>query len=145
MSDRSTWYQQEDEEQRQAFELYYGLGFRRSYAQVAHQVGVSLSTIKNWARAFRWQERIDQRGLPHITAHQAAGQQESDDQLNRYRQLIEAAQATTLKSMTVTSGKTTVRELIRLLAMRLDSEETALATALDSMTMATVVIYDPDK
>jgi len=37
------------------------MGAKRSYAAVAREVGVSKSTVKNWARAFRWQLRLEAR------------------------------------------------------------------------------------
>ena len=51
----------EQDNHRKAFETYYALGEKRSYRQVAQQLGISLPTVKLWARAFGWQERIRER------------------------------------------------------------------------------------
>lgn len=45
----------------QAFERYYALGEKRTYRQVATDLGVSLSTVKQWSRKHRWKERIAER------------------------------------------------------------------------------------
>jgi len=47
--------------QKCAFEIYYALGERRSYAAVAEKLGMSTSTIKQWARKFGWRKRLDHR------------------------------------------------------------------------------------
>ena len=46
-----------------AFEHYYGLGEQRSYERVAAEFSVAASTVKLWARSFRWQERARERDL----------------------------------------------------------------------------------
>ena len=51
----------EKEHNTQAFEAYYALGPKRSHSAVAKKLGVSVSTIKNWSRSFRWRERIAER------------------------------------------------------------------------------------
>jgi hypothetical protein len=49
--------------QQRAFESYYALGFGRSYASVARELGVSVATVKLWGRSFGWQERVRERDL----------------------------------------------------------------------------------
>jgi transposase len=44
-----------------AFEYYHGLGAKRRYRAVAEHFGVSLSTIKAWARAGHWRQRLAER------------------------------------------------------------------------------------
>ncbi len=56
-----TRIQTEKEHNTQAFEAYYALGPKRSHSAVAKKLGVSVSTIKNWSRSFRWRERIAER------------------------------------------------------------------------------------
>ena len=51
----------EQENHRKAFEMYFALGEKRSYRQIAQQLGVSLPTIKNWAAEFDWRRRIAER------------------------------------------------------------------------------------
>jgi transposase len=47
----------------QAFDYYYSLGHERSYPQVASEFTVSLTSIKKWAKAFKWQQRIIDRDI----------------------------------------------------------------------------------
>lgn len=47
--------------QKCAFEIYYALGDERSYAAVAEKLGMSTSTIKQWARKFGWRKRLNHR------------------------------------------------------------------------------------
>jgi transposase len=51
----------EQEHHSQAFEAYHQLGPKRSHKAVAEQLGVSVASVKNWSRSFRWQERIAER------------------------------------------------------------------------------------
>jgi hypothetical protein len=53
--------QTERDHQKRAFELYYSLGTRRSYRQIAEQLHVSLSTVKLWSRSFYWRNRVAER------------------------------------------------------------------------------------
>lgn len=50
--------QEESSLQRGAFRMYWDLGDERSYAAVAKILDMSVSTIKCWARKFKWQERL---------------------------------------------------------------------------------------
>ena len=47
----------------EAFEYYYSLGDNRSYPQVASQFTVSLTSIKKWAKSFKWQQRVQERDI----------------------------------------------------------------------------------
>ena len=47
--------------QQRALEVYWSLGPKRSYQRVAGQIGVSVSTIKSWARQHGWKEQIVER------------------------------------------------------------------------------------
>ena len=48
---------QEDERQATAFQYYVSLGWKRSYARVAQELGLHLRTIERWGRAFNWVQR----------------------------------------------------------------------------------------
>ena len=45
----------------EAFEYYYLLGNDRSYPQVASKFTVSLTSVKKWAKEFKWQQRVQDR------------------------------------------------------------------------------------
>ena len=46
---------------RKAFERYYALGDQRTYARLAAEIGVDVSTLKLWGRSFGWSQRIGER------------------------------------------------------------------------------------
>ena len=48
----------ETQRHREAFEQYYLLGDKRSYPKVASKFSVSRTSVKKWAKAFDWQERV---------------------------------------------------------------------------------------
>lgn len=48
---------------RKAFEYYYSLGSKRSYPQVASLFTVSLTSVKKWAKSFKWQQRVRDRDI----------------------------------------------------------------------------------
>jgi hypothetical protein len=50
----------EKERHKQAFKYYCSLGLKRSYRRVADKMKVSVSTIKNWSRDFRWKQRVEE-------------------------------------------------------------------------------------
>lgn len=52
---------EEKPHQREAFEVYYRLGPQRSYNRMAKETGYSRGSIQNWARAFNWKERLEER------------------------------------------------------------------------------------
>lgn len=51
----------ENAEQRMAFEIYYRAGQDRSIIKVANQVGKAKSTVELWSRKYRWQPRVKER------------------------------------------------------------------------------------
>lgn len=112
-------YRQENELQKQAFEMYYGLGLKRTYAAVAKAFEKSISTIKNWSRAFGWRQRIEQRNAART---QLLGESAHDDvveQTERWLKLVEVAEAWTMKYLAEGRTKPTVKELVSLIEARL--------------------------
>ena len=51
----------EQEHHRKAFEVYFSLGAKRSYKEVAKQMGVSPSAVKLWSKSFDWPKRLGER------------------------------------------------------------------------------------
>lgn len=49
--------------QREAFEVYYGLGAKRSLKLVAERVERTERTIAGWSRAHNWVDRVKQREI----------------------------------------------------------------------------------
>lgn len=49
--------------QKEAFEIYYALGSKRSLKVVAQQAGKTERTVAGWSRSFNWRARITQREI----------------------------------------------------------------------------------
>jgi predicted transcriptional regulator len=75
----------------EAFEYYASLGPGRTYRQVAEKLGVSLPTVKRWAKENSWISRVDEREA-QIARHVAdrAFESEAED-MERKRKLVKAA------------------------------------------------------
>jgi transposase len=54
---------QETLRHQEAFDYYYSLSHDRSYPQVASEFTVSLTSVKKWAKAFNWQQRVKERDI----------------------------------------------------------------------------------
>jgi transposase len=104
----------EMEHHKQAFELYYGSGLKRTYKAVAARFGVSVSTIKNWSRAFRWQERITERESE--ATHQITDQvaQQRTEFLEQLIKFIQIASRLTMKNVAEGKVKSSVKDLATL-------------------------------
>lgn len=53
----------ENELQKEAFEMYYSMGKRRSMEAVAEKFNRTVRSIANWRRKYLWDDRIVQREL----------------------------------------------------------------------------------
>lgn len=60
MADKLT---KENELQSRAFEMYYGLGDKRSLKAVAETIGRTERTVAGWSRSFNWVARVTQRNI----------------------------------------------------------------------------------
>ena len=93
----------EKEHNTQAFEAYYALGPKRSHSAVAKKLGVSVSTIKNWSRSFRWRERIAERDKQ--VARKVANQT-LNDQVSRQKRSLQIVQMSIVQlAKAVSQGK----------------------------------------
>lgn len=86
----------ETEAQKQAFELYYSMGAKRSLAAVAGSCGKTTRTIGEWSRIFKWQDRIVQREIEE-TQEKGSVANAVIDAKAEYRQIIRALVATFVK------------------------------------------------
>ena len=136
----------EDGRQKHAFEFYYGLGWKRRYAPVAQELGVSVSTIKNWSRAFDWRQRVDDRDA-EATRRLAdrVGQQieETQDRLLKY---IAIAMNKVVKDIIESKAKTSPKDLTKLIDTRdrLLNRSQGEADSDGRPAPGRVVIYIPD-
>jgi transposase-like protein len=114
----------ESPRQERAFEVYYGLGFGRSYEAVARQLGVSASTIKLWGRTFNWQKRVRERDLNvarTVADRTIKGETETRD---RQLQIVHMAMMHVAKAVADRKVKVTMSDLDRLIRLeRLLSNE----------------------
>ena len=79
----------ETEAQKQAFDLYYGMGEKRSLEAVANACGRSNRTIGEWSRKFGWKDRIVQREIEDA-ANQGSVANSVIDAKAEYRKIIRA-------------------------------------------------------
>jgi len=114
MTEKSKSTHKEREHHHFAFELYLGMGFKRSYRAIATELGVSVSTIKNWARWYHWQRRIQiQQRLQTEQLAKGLGR-ENYDQADHHRKVIDAALGQMARSLMEGKLKSTPRYLIKL-------------------------------
>ena len=101
-------WSKETEAQKQAFDLYYSMGQKRSLEAVANTVGKSSRTIGEWSRRFKWADRIVQREIEEA-ANQGSTANAVIDAKAEYRQIIRALVATFVKDYK--SGKIRIKNI----------------------------------
>lgn len=86
MADKLT---KENELQSRAFEMYYGLGDKRSLRAVAETIGRTERTVAGWSRAFNWVARVTQRNIENSqNKREEALNTQLTDVRARYRVII---------------------------------------------------------
>jgi hypothetical protein len=100
---------------RGAFEFYYSMGYKRTYHRVATQYQVSLSTIKNWARAFDWKVKVEDRDSEISRSPAESPTVPSTGQPERWMRYLDVAEARILKDYLGGKTKPTTRDLVRVL------------------------------
>lgn len=100
-----------------AFENYYGLGEQRSYERVATELSVSPSTVKLWARSFRWRDRLRERDLD--VAREIAGRTMTEEVSRRERslQIVHLAMVQLAKAIAEGEVKMTLADLDKLIRL----------------------------
>lgn len=76
---------------KEAFEYYYGLGRERGLRKVAEQFHVSDRAVKDWSKAFNWQERVEQRDIENAKKIQQKTDETVINVKAGYRKIIKAA------------------------------------------------------
>jgi len=81
----------EPEHHQAAFERYYALGEKRSFARLAREVEVSVASLKAWSRKYGWQDRVRERDA--TVARQVADQsiQSLMDETSRNKRIVQMA------------------------------------------------------
>lgn len=100
----------ENELQRKAFELYYGLGDKRSLRAVAETIGRTERTVAGWSRSFNWVARVTQRNIEDAqNSKEAKITAELTDVRTKYRILINNLMADFSKD--IAQGKVKVKNV----------------------------------
>lgn len=96
--------------QKEAFELYYHMGDKRSLRAVAEKIERTERTVAGWSRAYNWVDRVKQREIED--ARNMGGNalnSQTTDVKTRYRILMNNLIAKASKS--ITEGKLAVRNV----------------------------------
>ena len=102
----------ENELQRKAFELYYGLGDKRSLKAVAEKVGRTERTVAGWSRAYSWVDRVKQREIEDAKNNALSSNalnSQTTDVKTRYRIMINNLMAQASKK--IASGELKIRNV----------------------------------
>ena len=107
-----------DDRHQQAFELYAASGPKRTYKQVADQLGVSERTVRHWANQGKWRQRLGEREAQ--AARQIADQVigSSVAHAARNRKMVELALMKVIKAINSDKVKIQVGDLDRLLRLQ---------------------------
>jgi predicted transcriptional regulator len=107
-----------DDRHQQAFEVYAASGPKRTYRQVADQLGVSERTVRHWAKQEKWRQRLGEReaqAARHM-ADQVIGL--SVAHAARNRKMVELALMKVIKAINSDKVKIQVGDLDRLLRLQ---------------------------
>ncbi len=103
--------------QERAFEMYYGLGFARSYRAVAKKLGISVATVKLWGGSFTWRKRVGERDLEvarTVSDRTLKGEAETKE---RQVQIVQMAMIHVAKAIAEAKVKVTIGDLDRLIRL----------------------------
>lgn len=101
----------ESDLQREAFEIYYGMGKKRSLRAVADRVDRTERTVAGWSRAFHWVDRCYQREIEDAKAGDVRKEAlaQTTDIKTRYRILMNNLIAKA--SNQISEGKLVIRNV----------------------------------
>lgn len=103
----------EMERHKQAFEYFYALGSRRKYRLVASECQVSVSTIKNWSRDFRWRPRIEDRDAEITKVFAEKVKTETADALEHEIKLLDLIQVKGAKDLVDGRSRSTPNNMLK--------------------------------
>jgi len=97
----------EQEHHKRAFEVYYAQGAKRSYAKVASELGISVSTTKSWSLSFSWSRRIAERDAAAARQMADRSLQSTTEELSRNKKIVTMALMKVAKA--VADGKVRIQ------------------------------------
>ena len=102
----------ENKLQREAFEIYYHLGDKRSLKAVAEKVGRTERTVAGWSRSYSWVDRVKQREIEDAKNNALSSNalnSQTTDVKTRYRIMINNLMAQASKK--IASGELKIRNV----------------------------------
>lgn len=108
-----------------AYAHYLSLGDRRTYGQVAQEIGVSVATVKRWSKAGRWTSRI--RESQAQTARELADRYQAGEmeQTERNLKIVRAALINLAKDIAERKLKGQYSDIARLVHLEKDLQSPA--------------------
>lgn len=97
-----------------AFEIYCGLGDKRSFAKVAAEMSVNIHTAKLWSASFNWKRRIAEREKGRINDVRQRAIAEAQLEEETISKAVSAAKKRLLKDFLEGRLKGTLGDFIRL-------------------------------
>lgn len=98
--------------QKEAFEIYYQLGEKRSLRLVAEKVGRTERTVAGWSRSYSWVDRVSQREIEDAknnATDKATLDSKTTDVKTRYRIMINNLMA--MASRKIAKGELAIRNV----------------------------------
>ena len=128
-----------------AFAVFLSLGDRRTYREVAAQLGVALPTVKRWAKAGHWQSRVHEeeaKAARELHDRFTSGQMAQNE---RNLKIVRAAILRLAKDITEGKVKSQLSDLPRLLQLEQDMlKEPRADDPRPESHRSAVVLYLPD-
>ena len=126
-----------------AFALFLSLGDRRTYRQVADQMGVALATVKRYAKVGRWQCRVreqEAKAARELVDRYQAGQVAQNE---RNLKIVRAALLSLAKDVAERRIKGQYSDIPRLVQLEKDLQAAPMPER-DGPPREGVIIYIPD-
>lgn len=145
MTDHGDRLPGEGDRQFQAFE-FYASGPRATYQVVARETGVSVRTIKSWARKYSWKQRIQAREAGMASQLAGRGLAQGVEETERNLKIVRLAIGRVAKAISdeqVKMSMTDLESLIRMEEHLLGKPHTA-GGAGETSSPERTVIYIPD-
>ena len=109
-----------EKEHQHAFDCYVSLGERRTYREVASQLGVSERTIRNWARQGNWKQQLREREVDGARRLADQTLEATVTQRSRNRKIVEMALIRLAKAVADGTVRMQLADIERLIRLQAD-------------------------